>query len=218
MLEKPNKCGFWDMFYIPFRVTPLYTTIFAILNLISALLPTLLIFVTAEFINTAILIFNQEAERSAIFVPVAVLTGVMVYNVLIGIVMSVLDTYRNNKIMTVAVPALQLKATRLEYWLREDPDAVDLLLRADMAVEGKIWAVYSNLIRMLNLIVFVAGIFVTLFTQVWWVALTIIIISIPLIYISNKAGKELYDADREMTEIDRQANYFADVLTDREAV
>ena len=218
MLKKPSKCGLWDMFYIPFRVTPLYTSIYALQNILSALLPTLLIFITAEFINTAIAVFNGEAERSAIFAPVALLAAVMIYNVLIGVAMDILDTYRNNKVMTVAVPALQIKASCLEYWQREDPYAIDLLLRADSGVEGKIWRVYTNLLSAASLLVFVAGILITLFTQVWWVALTIIGVSIPLIFIADKAGKESYAAERKLTETDRQASYFSSVLTDREAV
>lgn len=218
MLKKPRKCGLWDMFYIPFRVTPLYTSIYAFQSILSALLPTLLIFVTAEFINTSIAIFNEETERSAIFKPVALLTAVMMYNVFIGVIMDILDSYRNNKVMSVAVPALQVKAACLEYWQREDPYAIDLLLRADSAVEGKIWRVYTNLLGAVNLLVFVAGILITLFTQVWWIALTIIIASVPLVYIADKAGRESYAADRELTKIDRRASYLSEALTNRDAV
>jgi len=218
MLKRPNKCGIWDMFYIPFRVTPFYTLFYAFQSILSALIPTILIFATVSLLNTAIAVLNNEAGRSAITGSIIILSAIMMYNVLIGIVMNIVDTYRNNKVMTVTVPALQVKASSLEYWQREDPYAIDLLLRADAAVEGKVWRVYNAFLGVANLLFFVTGILITLFVQVWWLAVSIVAVSIPLVFIAYKAGKSIYATERELTHTDRMAQYYSSILTEREAV
>ena len=205
------------MFLIPFRVSPLHASVHAVQNILSALLPTLLIFVTADFLNTAVAVYQGEAEMAAVYRPAAFLAGIMMYNILIGVVSNILDCYRNNRFRFVVVTALQDKATKLEYWLREDPYAIDLLLRADVRAHTRLWDVYANLFKAVNLLIFVTGILITLFTQVWWIALTIIVLSIPLAYIANKAGQESYKAERELSSTDRMIQYLSGVLTERES-
>jgi len=85
MILKRKKYGIPDMLTLSFKVSPLYSSIFAIHRVAGALIPTFSIFITAKFINTAMEILNKTADISSIHAPIILLGAVMVYNVLIGI-------------------------------------------------------------------------------------------------------------------------------------
>jgi len=57
-----------------------------------------------------------------------------------------------------------------------------------------------------------------LFTQVWWIAVTMFLATIPLVWIAAIAGRKSYDAEKETTKIERRFKYLSDVLMNREAV
>ncbi len=57
---------------------------------------------------------------------------------------------------------------------------------------------------------------VILITQVWWAGLTILLISIPLVILAMKSGKETYDASREISKHRRRYECLGEVLTGRE--
>jgi ATP-binding cassette subfamily B protein len=62
------------------------------------------------------------------------------------------------------------------------------------------------------------GIIITLFTQIWWIALLMLVVSIPILYIATKAGQQSYTVDKEMTKIDRRVNYLSSILKSRKAI
>jgi ATP-binding cassette subfamily B protein len=110
------------------------------------------------------------------------------------------------------------KRARLEYRHIENPKTADLINRVCPPFNGNVWDMYSQVLNIVNLVVYVMGIMITLFTQVWWIALSMLAASVPILYIATKAGKQTYDADKEMTKIDRRVNYLSGVLKSREAV
>jgi ATP-binding cassette subfamily B protein len=217
MLLKQKKYGFPDMVTMSFKTSPMYSIIFAVKKITDALLPTLSIFITADFLNTAIAIYNKEADLASAYRPVAFLAGIMLYNALIGVFMSLIDCNRNIFYRNKLVPEMLAKRTRLKYSHIENPKTVDLINRVCPPFDGNVWGMYLQVLNIVNLTVFVMGIIITLFTQVWWIAVTMLIASAPILYIATKAGKQSYDADKEMTKIDRWVNYLSGVLKSREA-
>lgn len=61
---KAKKYGFGDFITIPFRISPVYFILELIKRLISALIPSAQIFITADIIDTANKIFTGQAEES----------------------------------------------------------------------------------------------------------------------------------------------------------
>ena len=218
MLLKQKKYGFPDMVTMSFKTSPMYSIIFAVKNIADALLPTLSIFITADFLNTVIAIYNKEADISSAYRPVAFLAGIMLYNALIGVFMSLINCNRNIFYRNKLVPEMLAKRTRLKYRHIENPKTVDLINRVCPPFDGNVWGMYLQVLNIINLTVFVMGIIITLFTQVWWIAVTMLIASAPILYIATKAGKQSYNADKEMTKIDRWLNYLSGVLKSREAI
>ena len=206
------------MVSMSFKTSPLYSIIFAVKNIVDALLPTLLIFITADFLNTAILVYNKEVGVSSVYMPVAFLAGIMLYNALIGVLMNLIDCNRNICYRKKLVPEMLAKRARLEYRHIENPKTADLINRVCPPFAWTVWGMYSRILDIVNLGIFVMGIIITLFTQVWWIAVTMLIASVPILYIATKAGKQSYDADKEMTKIDRRVNYLSSVMKSRDAV
>jgi len=217
-LLKQKKYGYPDMVSMSFRTSPLYSIIFAVKNIVDALLPTLLIFITADFLNTAILVYNNEAGVSSVYKPVACLAAAMLYDALIDVFMNLIECKRNIYYRKKLVPEMLAKWARLEYRHIENPKTADLINRVCPPIAWTVWGMYSRILDIVNLGVFVLGIIITLFTQVWWIAVTMLIASIPILYIATKAGKQSYAADKEMTKIDRRVNYLSGVMKSRDAV
>lgn len=218
MILMKKKYGFRDMIIMSFKTSPMYSIIFTVKQIIDALLPTLSIFITADFLNTAVAVYNKEADISSAYRPVVFLALIMLYNTLIGVLMSLIDCNRNIYYRKKLAPEMLERRTRLEYRHIENPKTADLINRVCLPFESNVWGMYSQILNIVNLVVYVMGIIITLFTQVWWIALSMLIASVPILYIATKAGKESYAADKEMTKIDRRANYISGVLKSREAV
>jgi len=185
---------------------------------VDALLPTLSIFVTAHLLDNAIAVYNREAALSSVYVSIMLIAGIMIYKVLINVVMQFQDTKRIIYFRKKLIPLIVEKTAKLEYRYIETPKTVDLINRVCPSFDHNIWDMFCAIINLVSLGIFIIGIVATLFTQVWWIALSMFIVSIPILYIATKAGQQSYDADKEMSKIDRRANYLSGVLRNREAV
>ena len=218
MLLKQKKYGYVDMITLSMKTSPMYSCIFAVKSIIDALLPTFTIFVTANFLNTAIAVYNKETDISSVYRMVAFLAGMLMYNMISSIFMDLINCNRNIYFRKKLVPEMLEKRTRLEYRHIENPKTADLINRVCPPFDSEVWGMYSQVLSVVNLAVYIMGITITLFMQVWWIAITMFVASGPILYIATKAGKQSYNADREMTKIDRRVNYLSSVLKSREAV
>jgi ATP-binding cassette subfamily B protein len=218
MILVKKKYGIPDMILLPFRVSPFYTIILAMQRIVSGLLPALQIFVTAEFVNTAIAILNKKAEMRDIYVPIALLAAMMSYSVIIGVLMEFVNCRANIHFRKKLRPEMIEKRARLEYRHIEDQKTADLINRVCPVIDGIVREMYTRILDMAENIIFIAGILTALFTQVWWVALFLAASGIPILIIATRAGRKSYEADREMSRIDRRAWYLSDVLKSRESV
>ena len=129
MLLTKKKYGIPDMVVLPFKVSPFYSAVFAVQRIVSGLMPTFMIFATAKFINTATAILNKEAELRDIYVPIALLAGIMFYQAVIGVLMEFVNCRTNIVFRKRLRPEMVEKRARLEYRHIEDQDTADLISR-----------------------------------------------------------------------------------------
>ncbi|MCL1842816.1 MAG: ABC transporter ATP-binding protein/permease [Defluviitaleaceae bacterium] len=207
-----------DMVTLSLRTSPFYSIVFAVRQIIGALMPTLTIFVTAYFLDTAIAVFNEEAYMADLYLPIGLIFAIMVYGVLIGAVMNLVDAGRVIFFRNRIVPEMLKFRASLAYRHIENPKALDLIWRVFPYIENTVWRLFTQVLEVVSTIIFVLGITITLFTQVWWLAITILAAAVPLIFIAKKAGAESYAASREMTEIDRKQWNLSWILIDRQNV
>jgi len=218
MILQRKKYGYFDMISLSFKVSPLYSLIFAVQRILGALIPTITIFVTARFINTALAVLNKTEDINTIHVPIILLASIVVYNVLIGIMMSFVNCKANIYYRRKLRPEMIEKRARLEYRHIENQKIADLINRVCPAIDANVRDMYTRVLDVADGALFILGIVITLFTQVWWVALFILVSSVPIMIIATKAGHRSYEADKEVSKVDRRAKYLSEVLKSREAV
>lgn len=218
MILNKKQYGILDMITLSFKVSPFFSILFAVQRLLNALIPTLQIFVTAHFINAAMAVLNRTAGVESVYIPILFLAGIMLYYALIGAFMNFADCRANIHYRRKLRPEMIEKRARLEYRHIENQKTADLIGRVCPAIDSNIRQMYARILDVMDTAVFILGIVITLFTQVWWVALFILVSSVPIMYIATKAGQRSYEADKEMSKVDRRAHYLSDVLKSREAV
>ena len=64
----------------------------------------------------------------------------------------------------------------------------------------------------------VSSVFLLIVTQVWWAAVIILAFSVPMFWLSMRAGKKNYQAEREAEKFNRRTDYLGEVLTGRDNV
>jgi len=218
MFLKQKKYSFIDMLIISLKTSPFYSIFYAVKCLTDALLPTLSIFVTAHLLDNAVAVYNKEVALSSVYVSIMLIAGIMIYNVLINVFMQFQNTKRVIYYRRKLIPLMVEKTAKLEYHYLENQKTADIINRVCPSFDNNVWDMFCAIINLASLGVFIIGIMATLFTQVWWIALSMFIVSIPILYIATKAGQQSYNADKEMSKIDRRANYLSGVLRNREAV
>ena len=218
MLLKPKKYSYKDMVTMSLKTSPFYSIFEAIITIFDALIPTFSIFVTANFINSTIAVYNNESDISSVYYSIGLFAAIIIYKALNGIVKNLIDSKRSIYYRKKLIPEMLKKRAELEYRYIENPETADLINRVCPPFDGNVWNMYKQIINLVGLVIFVIGIVVALFVQVWWIALLMLILSIPIMFIATKAGQNSYNADRKMSKIDRRVGYLSYILKSRDTV
>jgi ATP-binding cassette subfamily B protein len=185
-----------DMFTLSFRASPLYSSIAAIRQLINALIPTLNIFVTAAFINTALDIHAGRVSRQAIYGIVSLILAMTAYHILSEAADSFIICRWTLVLRRRLRPLMINKTAKLEYKHIENAKTADLIVRTAPVFDTQVREMFQRVMDAAETVLLRTGVFVTLFTRVWWAALCLIIISVPVMLIAVRAGQRSYDADK----------------------
>lgn len=219
ILPNNKKYTVWDYIRIPFMSCPVCTLIIGINRIVSAFIPSLVVLITADFIDTAIAVFNGEKDFSAIYLPILYYMLVVVFqNLNYTLVYGFINIRYDMAIYHNVRSELALKRGRLEYRHIEDNESWNLISRVCDDSLVNVAMGMNNLFDIVDLFISITSILVILMTQVWWAALVIIIVAIPLIAIAVKGGREVYDARREVRKHVRRADYLHSVLTKRDYI
>jgi len=218
MVIRAKDYKLYDLLTIPIKNSPFWSVIIIAVRIFNALLPSLQIYVTAQFIDTATAIFTGKADRGQIMLPLFLTMGIIAYQYINGLLMDLVNLRINIKMTEDFRQAIVEKRARLEYKHIENNDTWDLISRTCNDPVGKIRGGMANLIGAVELITRVVSILMILMTQVWWAGLLIILICVPLFYIAIKAGKTTYEANKEAEKYHRRGWYLSYILTGRELV
>ena len=202
----------WDGVLIPLRYAPVHMVLILLQRLISALLPALNVGITASFVDTAILVGSGAEPLSAITVPLILVIAVIAFQRLSGSLINFVTIRAIFRLREPMRRAFMEKRARLSYEHIENQKDWDLIARTCGNPEDKIFDLYYTLTGTVSLVIQVVSVMAVLMAEIWWAGLVILAVSIPLTYISYKAGKKGYDADREVTNIDRRRDYLFDKL------
>ncbi len=207
-----------DIIKIPFKFAPAQATLIAIQKLLDGLVPTLQILATAKFLDIAILIFKQEKHIKDIVMPLLFVILLLAYDWISAQLSKFAEVQIKNRLRGEFRVNIVEKIATLRYKYIESQDSWDLISRVIKEPEVQCTKAYISSLDMIAMILKITGILVVLFIQVWWSAVLIVLISVPLFFIALKSGKETYEANREVEKNKRKVKYLEEVLNGREAV
>ncbi len=216
-LESKNY-SIGDIIKIPFKFAPVQATLVALQKLLDGVVPTLQILATAKFLDTAISVFKKEEDTSDIIAPLIFVIILLAYKWISKQLSKFAEVQIKNKLRGEFRVNIVEKIATLRYGHIEKQESWDLISRVIKEPEVQCTKAYITSLDMATMILQILGILAVLFVQVWWSALLIVLISVPLFFIALKSGKESYEANREVEKNKRKVKYLEEVLNGREGV
>ena len=207
-----------DFIKIPFFISP-GTVILRILfdKVIYALIPSLQVLATANFIDTSIKIFNGQVEKNQIILPIASIFLLISYKYFMALT-GLAREKSNIRLMEVFRVAVTEKRAKLAYCHVENNETWELIERVGQDPTGQIDSGFNNLIQIGELCIRAGSILLILIVQVWWAALLIIALTIPLFWLAIKSGRSNYEASKEAQKHTRRAGYLQGLLSGRDNI
>ena len=213
-----KKYTYLDSLRFSIISSPVCTILYLILSLAVAILPTYQVIINARFIDNALGLIDGSATKRAVYISLAIVIGIIAYQWLV----EPIKAYLANKIemdMRVSLKGAYVeKCSKIEFKYVENTDSMDLMNRVADTMEHKFIDGFTNVVNLISLFMTIAGLLIVLITQIAWVALIIIAVAIPLLYLSFISGKATYEANKEITKYQRKYKYLTTVMTGRENV
>ena len=215
ILEKRTYKAF-DLIRLAFKVAPRPALLTLVLRLTAALLPAAIIVVTANFIDTSLAVLDGVRSADEMYVPIFLLGAFTSFRWFVNVI----DKYIRSKFLiatrlTYRVELVEKRA-RLQYRHIENQDTYDLIKRITDPADTQIIDQYDNTIGVIDIVLQVVSLLGILLVNVWWAPLLILLLSLPVFYKGVKGGKTIYDAERDVSKIERKAWYLTEVCSMRD--
>lgn len=218
MYEVKKSYKFKELLLIPFEASPANSMILVIFSILDGIVPIAQIVVLTKFINTAIIIVQEKTSISNIYLPILYMCLLVGYQWLSEEMSNFAKIKISLAIRSTFCTAVTEKIAKLNYSNIEDNDTWNLINRVLSKLENELCNAFINVLSLVSLTINVIGIVAIIFTYIWWAALIIMGLLIPLCCIAVKGAKQNYNAEREISEAIRKYEYLSEVLTGREAV
>jgi ATP-binding cassette subfamily B protein len=218
MVIENKKYNVIDIARLPLKCSPLYGILIAISKILDGIVPSLLILATAKFIDISILVVSSNGDLNKVFPSMFAVVALVGYTWISAKLIKFVEVNLEIKLREDLRVGMVEKRAKLSYKYIENSESWDLISRVCKEPESKLSAAYSNFLALISMIIKVAGLLLILITQVWWAALIILAVSVPLFMLSMKSGKATYEADKETSKYKRKYEYLKEVLTGRESV
>lgn len=216
---KKRKYTLLDMYRIPFRCAPASSIAVTLQKAITALVNVMQVVVVAEFVDAATAALKKgrldgEVWKWLVLLLLMVSWKRVSYN--IGRIFSEHVTVMGTEQLLRECTA---KRARLQYYLLEDREVEELMHRLTDKMEKNVWEMQQ---RFLNFFVIyiprIAGVLIIIGLHVWWLAIVVAVMTIPLLVLSMRGGRNVYKANTKAAVYERRHRYLFDLLTGREAV
>lgn len=210
-----KKIYLLDCLKIVYRVAPVPAFVMLLLGAFLALVPAAQTLLVAGFVDKAAGMQGWSVDRELILI-IACMVALVAYSWITKSMTELLKQRIEMKAREDFKPHLTEKICRLKYEHMENSDMRDKISRVNKEAETRVRDAYVGMLSLLELLLKVFGILAIMFTQVWQVAVLILLISVPCFYIAIKSGKAGYDAEAEVTKNSRMYEYYSQMLRDRE--
>lgn len=199
------------------RYSPMLFIICFALTVMDGLLVPLMLVIVGKFIDSAITLVSKDPQtyimlKNAMFMGMGYLYIQLSEELKIYFYQLFEDALRNK-----LKPEIIKKQFCIDYSLFESTETQDLILRVTNNIEKR----FTEILKSSNLIISIAiqgiAILYMLYKYNWWIDIIFIFIIIPIIFLTFRGGKAIYESEKKVGFITRQMNYLSDVLSNREA-
>ena len=212
-------CKKWTLFdcvKLTFKTAPVALTVSFLVGLLTALVPSLSIFTTANFVDTAIAILAGNLDKNEIFIPLAGMFLIAIVPQLLYTINFYVQNSMYPKVCYVIDEAFLRKRAKLKYEYIENSDTHDLIGRAAGNSGGTMLNRTYNMFWFAEMIVQMVSIIAIVFVKVWWSGIVTVVVMIPAVLFAVKSGLDQYKAFSDTEKLDRKSNVYHCVLRQKD--
>ncbi|WP_124068441.1 ABC transporter ATP-binding protein [Clostridium sp. E02] len=212
-----KKYKSYDTLKLPFKASPICTVLELFLSISQSIMQTaVMAMVTAEFVDTATGILNHIRPKSDIYPSLALLLITLGVVNMIGVFAKMASSRISVTLQRKLKPSFVQTYAAIDYKHIENEKSWELISRVSRDPVKSIMDGMDALIQFIQIIVSIFSVLLLIVTQVWWAALIIFAFSVPMFWLSMRAGKKNYQAECEAEKFNRRTNYLGEVLTGRD--
>lgn len=209
----------YDSLKLPLESSPICTVLNLFLSITQSIMQTAVMAVaTANFVDTATDILNNIRPQSDIYLSLALLLITLGIVNTIGAVAKLASSRIGVNLQRKLKPSFVKVYAAFDYKHIENAKSWELISRVSRDPVKSIMDGMDAIIQFIQIIISIFSIFLLIMTQVWWAALIIFAFSVPMFWLSMRAGKRNYQAEREAEKFNRRTDYLGEVLTGRDNV
>ena len=209
----------YDTLLLALKLSPVLIAFHVLLTLAQAIMPTaIMALATAYFIDTAITILHGEQLYGGIYLPLILLLTVLGLSTTLGSVSKLISAKIRLVLRLKLAPAVVKIHASLDFKHIENAESWELVNRVSRDPVESVMSGFGSFMSFIQLLVNVASVFILIATQVWWAAIIIMIFSVPMFWLSFRAGKKNYQAGRDAEKFNRRTEYLDEVLTGRDNI
>lgn len=196
--------------------SPIYFTVCLVLTVFDGLMIPFMMFTVAKFIDAAITIASPSPETMAMFIYLGLTVFGYLYTQLVQDFRQYSYDLLEDTLRNKLKPDIIKKEFSIDYLLFESTATQDLLLRVTNDIESKFTRVIRSVNTAISVMIQAFGVLYAVAAYNWWIVLVYIVIMIPIIILTFRNGRVIYQEDKKVGFITRRMNYLSDLLTNRE--
>lgn len=215
-----KKMNFTKVPILVFKISGLTAAGFVLLTFFASITQSVMIVVLAEFLDGVLNLFNDSKGMGIqhVLILICCYTVLQLFTWLQPNIFEWLNAKCRIKIKKHCSDMLLDKYARIQYRFTENAETLDLINRIMLRPEEKILDCFHCYLQIAGFIVKVTGILVILASVTVWTTLFIVICAIPLFFLAVRSGRAEYEAAKEVTRFQREAEYFSEIALGKEYV
>ena len=213
-----KRLTFWKALVMPFHLAPVHTILIVIHRAVVVASAPLLIFFTANFVNLVLDVINGSLPRNNVIPFLMGIALLRIYNYVAGSLIQLNQQSKNIKLRKILRIPFMEKRVRLEFRHIESQEIWDLILRTWETPEEKLSEIFDNFAILLERMLSLMSYIVILLTSAPLSGIAIVIVSIPVFWLTFNGGKASYNAERLTSKQKRKYENLSNIMTSRETV
>ncbi len=213
-----KKYGLIDVLTMCIKNNPLECILVLVLTIIGAVLPSTLIHLNSNFIDSALNYATGIGNYKDVGENIVKIIAALAYMHFYTIWVQVLNERVYIGLKSKFNPMMIEKCIRLRYEYIENTETCNLLNRVlDFPGLGTVHNIYVHICSGISLITYFVGLIFSVWDISWYLVPVVFISAVPLFFTTYFMSKDIYDNVRWNSELARKSNYLEfDVLRGRD--